>query len=138
MEIHNIELRPGKGGIVARSAGMVARLLAKEDQYATVVLPSGEMRKVLAGCKATIGQVGNLDHQHVRIGKAGRNRHLGKRPYSRGSAQNPIAHPMGGGEGRRSGGRHPVSPWGKPAKGGKTRKPKNPSNKFIVRRRKKR
>ncbi len=138
MEIHNIELRPGKGGVVARSAGMVARLLAKEDQYATVVLPSGEMRKVLAGCKATIGQVGNLDHQHVRIGKAGRNRHLGKRPYSRGSAQNPIAHPMGGGEGRRSGGRHPVSPWGKPAKGGKTRKPKNPSNKFIVRRRKKR
>lgn len=138
MEIHNLELRPGKGAALARSAGMTARLLAKEDRYGTVVLPSGEMRRVLLTCRATIGQVGNLDHQHVRIGKAGRSRHLGIRPYSRGSAQNPIAHPMGGGEGRRSGGRHPVSPWGKLAKGGKTRAPKNRSNKFIVRRRKKR
>lgn len=137
MEIHNIELHPGKGGAMARSAGMSARLLARDDEYATVILPSGEMRKVRVVCRATIGQVGNQDHQHVRIGKAGRNRHLGKRPYSRGSAQNPIAHPMGGGEGRRSGGRHPVSPWGKPAKGGKTRKPKHESNKFIIRRRKK-
>lgn len=138
MEIHNIELRPGKGGAIARSAGMVARLLAREDEYVTVVLPSGETRRVLGTCRATVGTVGNADHQHVSIGKAGRNRLKGIRPQSRGSAMNPVAHPMGGGEGRRSGGRHPVSPWGKPAKGGITRKPKNVNNKFIIRRRKKR
>lgn len=138
MEIHNVELKPGRGGRIARSAGMVARLLAREGEYTTVVLPSGETRMVLATCRATIGSVGNADHQHVSIGKAGRNRLKGIRPQSRGSAMNPVAHPMGGGEGRRSGGRHPVSPWGKPAKGGLTRKPKAVTNKFIIRRRKKR
>lgn len=137
MEVHCVEYRPGKGAQMARSAGMSARLLAKEEGMATLILPSGEMRKVQLECRATVGTVGNADHQHVRIGKAGRNRHFGIRPQTRGSAMNPIAHPMGGGEGRRAGGRHPVSPWGKPAKGGKTRKPKNLSNKFIVRRRKK-
>jgi large subunit ribosomal protein L2 len=138
MEVHNVELRPGQGGRMVRSAGMAARVLAKEDRYATLVLPSGEMRKVLATCRATIGAVGNSDHQHVRLGKAGRNRHLGRRPTVRGSAMNPVAHPMGGGEGRRAGGRHPMSPWGRPAKGGKTRSRKAPSNKFIIRKRKKR
>ncbi|HYC77428.1 MAG TPA: 50S ribosomal protein L2 [Planctomycetota bacterium] len=137
LEIHNIEMKPGRGGQLVRSAGMTARLVAKEGEYATVVLPSTEMRLLPMACRATIGTVGNLDHQNVRIGKAGRNRWLGKRPYSRGSAMNPIAHPMGGGEGRRSGGRHPVSPWGKLAKGGKTRKKKNLSNRFIIRGRKK-
>jgi large subunit ribosomal protein L2 len=137
VEIHNIELKPGRGGQMVRSAGMVARLVAKEGEYASVVLPSTEMRLVHMTCRATIGMVGNLDHQNVRIGKAGRSRWLGIRPWSRGSAQNPIAHPMGGGEGRRNGGRHPVSPWGVLAKGGKTRKPKNHSNRFIIRGRKK-
>ncbi len=137
MEVHCVEYKPGKGAQMVRSAGMSARLLAKEEGMATLVLPSGEMRKVQLECRATVGTVGNSDHQHVRIGKAGRNRHFGIRPQTRGSAMNPIAHPMGGGEGRRAGGRHPVSPWGKPAKGGKTRKPKSLSNKFIVRRRKK-
>ena len=138
MEVHNVEIKPGKGGQMVRSAGMSARLLARENDYATLILPSGEMRKVQVTCRATIGAVGNADHQHVRLGKAGRNRHLGRRPHVRGSAMNPIAHPMGGGEGRRAGGRHPMSPWGKPAKGGKTRRRKALSNKFIVRRRKKR
>lgn len=138
MEIHNVELQPGKGGQLARSAGMSARLLARDGRYVTLVLPSGEMRKVLGTCRATIGEVGNGDHQHVKIGKAGRNRHLGRRPRVRGSAMNPIAHPMGGGEGRRAGGRHPSSPWGKPSKGGNTRKRSKASNKFIVRGRKKR
>jgi len=137
VEIHNIELKPGRGGQMVRAAGMVARLVAKEGEYATVVLPSTEMRLVHMTCRATIGMVGNLDHQNVRIGKAGRHRWMGIRPWSRGSAQNPIAHPMGGGEGKRNGGRHPVSPWGKLAKGGKTRKPKSLSNRFIVRGRKK-
>ncbi len=138
MEVHNVEMKPGRGGQIVRSAGMSARVMAKEGRYATVLLPSGEMRRILMTCRATLGKVGNADHQHVRIGKAGRNRHLGKRPHVRGSAMNPIAHPMGGGEGRRAGGRHPTSPWGKPAKGGRTRRRKNPTNKFIVRRRKKR
>ena len=138
MEVHNVELRPGQGGRMVRSAGMSARVLAKEDRYATLVLRSGEMRKVLATCRATIGAVGNSDHQHVRLGKAGRSRHLGRRPTVRGSAMNPVAHPMGGGEGRRAGGRHPMSPWGRPAKGGKTRSRKAPTNKFIIRKRKKR
>jgi large subunit ribosomal protein L2 len=136
IEIHNVELRPNRGGQLVRSAGMVARLVAKEGDYATILLPSGEMRLVSLVCRATVGMVGNLDHGNVRIGKAGRHRHMGKRPYSRGSAQNPVAHPMGGGEGRRSGGRHPVSPWGKFAKGGKTRRKKAASNRFIVRGRK--
>jgi large subunit ribosomal protein L2 len=137
VEIHNIELKRGRGGQLVRSAGMAARLVAKEGDYASIVLPSTEMRLVHVDCRATIGMVGNLDHQNVRIGKAGRHRWMGIRPWSRGSAQNPIAHPMGGGEGRRNGGRHPVSPWGVLAKGGKTRKPKNLSNRFIVRGRKK-
>jgi large subunit ribosomal protein L2 len=138
MEIHAIELRPGRGAQIARSAGVSARLVAKEGDFATLLLPSGEMRRVPQTCRATLGLVGNSDHQHVRLGKAGRSRHMGIRPTTRGSAMNPVAHPMGGGEGRRAGGRHPVSPWGKPAKGGRTRKRKNPTNKFIVRRRKKR
>lgn len=138
MEVHCVEMKPGRGGQLVRSAGMSARLLAREGRYATLILPSGEMRKILVECRATLGTVGNSDHQHVKIGKAGRARHLGRRPKVRGSAMNPIAHPMGGGEGRRAGGRHPVSPWGKPAKGGRTRKRKNPTSKFIVRRRKKR
>ena len=137
MEVHCVELQPGRGGQLARSAGLAARLVAKEGRYATLVLPSGEMRKVLLTCRATVGSVGNADHQHVKIGKAGRNRHLGRRPRVRGSAMNPIAHPMGGGEGRRSGGRHPMSPWGKPSKGGRTRKHKKSSSAFIVRGRKK-
>jgi len=138
MEIHNVEIKPGRGGQMVRSAGMSARMMAKEGNYATLLLPSGEMRRVLLTCRATLGVVGNSDHQHVRLGKAGRARHLGRRPHVRGSAMNPIAHPMGGGEGRRAGGRHPTSPWGKPAKGGRTRRRKNPTNKFIVRKRKKR
>ena len=138
MEIHNVELRPGQGGRMARSAGNSIRLVAKEGNMVTLLLPSGEMRRVQATCRATIGVVGNPDHQHVKMGKAGRKRHLGVRPRVRGSAMNPIAHPMGGGEGRRAGGRHPQSPWGKPSKGGKTRSRKAPSNKFIIRRRKKR
>ncbi len=137
VEVHNIELRPNKGGQLVRSAGMVARLVAKEGDYAIILLPSTEMRQVPLTCRATIGMVGNLDHINITIGKAGRHRHMGIRPWSRGSAQNPIAHPMGGGEGRRSGGRHPVSPWGKFAKGGKTRKKKNATNRFIIRGRKK-
>lgn len=138
MEIHAIELQPGRGAQLVRAAGMGARLLAREGRYVTVILPSGEMRKVLGTCRATIGVVGNSDHQHVKIGKAGRARWLGRRPHVRGSAMNPIAHPMGGGEGRRAGGRHPMSPWGRPSKGGKTRRPKAASDKFIIRRRKKR
>lgn len=138
MELHNVELQPGKGGQLARAAGMSVRLVAKEGKYATLILPSGEMRRVPLACRATLGVIGNGDHQLVRIGKAGRARHMGRRPKVRGSAMNPIAHPMGGGEGRRAGGRHPQSPWGKPSKGGRTRKRKALSNKFIVRRRKKR
>lgn len=138
MEIHNVEFRPGRGGQIARAAGISARLVAKEGNYGTLVLPSGEMRRIALDCRATLGVIGNADHQHVSIGKAGRSRHLGIRPTVRGSAMNPIAHPMGGGEGRRNGGRHPMSPWGRLAKGGKTRKPKNPTNAFIVRGRKKR
>lgn len=137
MTVHCVELYPGRGAQLARSAGSYARLLAKDERFATLQLPSGEVRKVPVDCRATIGQVGNLDHRNVRLGKAGRMRHLGHRPHTRGSAMNPIAHPMGGGEGRRSGGRHPVSPWGKIAKGGKTRNPRKTSSNFIIRRRKK-
>ncbi len=135
LEIHNIELNPGQGGKMVRSAGGVARLAAKEGNKAVLILPSGEMRMVDIRCRATIGQLGNLDHGNVRLGKAGRRRHLGRRPHVRGVAMNPVSHPLGGGEGRSGGGRHPCSPTGKPAKGGKTRKRRKPSNKMIIRRR---
>jgi len=129
--IHNIELKLGKGGQLARSAGTFAQLMAKEGKYAQVKLPSGEVRMVLQDCIATIGQVGNIDHENVTIGKAGRSRWLGKRPKVRGVAMNPVDHPHGGGEGRTSGGRHPVTPWGIPTKGYKTRTNKT-SSRFIV------
>jgi large subunit ribosomal protein L2 len=133
--VHNIELYPGRGGQLARSAGAYAQVIAKEDKYALLRLPSGEVRKVLAVNIATVGQVGNIEHENVSIGKAGRNRWLGNRPKVRGVAMNPVDHPLGGGEGRSSGGRHPVTPWGKPTKGYKTRSPKKPSSKLIVKRR---
>lgn len=129
--IHNIELKVGKGAQLARSAGTYAQLMAKEGKYAQVKLPSGEVRMVLLDCVATVGQVGNIDHENVKIGKAGRSRWLGIRPKVRGVAMNPVDHPHGGGEGRTSGGRHPVTPWGVPTKGYKTRKNKT-STKFIV------
>ncbi|MGE5245205.1 MAG: 50S ribosomal protein L2 [Betaproteobacteria bacterium] len=132
--VHNIELRPGKGAQMARSAGAAAQLVAKEGDYALLKLPSGETRKVLVDCYATIGQVGNLDHENVAIGKAGRTRWLGKRPHNRGVAMNPVDHPHGGGEGKTSGGRHPVTPWGQPTRGYKTRNSKR-TDKFIVNRR---
>lgn len=135
LEIHNIELRVGQGGQLVRSAGGTAKLLAKEGNYAHIVLPSGEVRKVFDGCRATIGSIGNSDHMNIRLGKAGRKRWKGIRPHVRGVAQNPVAHPLGGGEGRSGGGRHPCSKTGLLAKGGKTRKKKSLSNKFIVRRR---
>jgi large subunit ribosomal protein L2 len=134
--IHNLELKPGKGGQLARSAGSSCIIVAKDDKYTQVKLPSGEVRMVLNTCKATIGVVSNLEHENISLGKAGRSRWLGKRPHVRGVAMNPVDHPMGGGEGKTSGGGHPVSPWGLPAKGYKTRKKKNLSNKFIVKRRK--
>jgi large subunit ribosomal protein L2 len=134
--IHNIELRPGGGGALVRSAGNVAQLMAKVGKYAQVRLPSGEQRKVLLTCAATIGTVGNSEHSNQSMGKAGANRWRGRRPKVRGVAMNPVDHPHGGGEGKTSGGRHPVSPWGQPTKGLKTRKNKS-TNKFIVRRRKK-
>jgi large subunit ribosomal protein L2 len=132
--IHNIELKIGKGAQLARSAGTFAQLMAKEDKYAQIKLPSGEVRMILMDCIATIGQVGNTDHEKVSIGKAGRSRWLGKRPKVRGVAMNPVDHPHGGGEGRTSGGRHPVTPWGIPTKGYKTRTNKV-STRFIVKRR---
>ena len=135
--VHNVELTPGKGGQMARSAGNSCQLLAKEEKYAAIRLPSGEMRRVLLECRATVGAVGNEDHQNISIGKAGRNRWLGKRPKVRGVAMNPVDHPHGGGEGRTSGGRHPVTPWGVPTKGHKTRKPTARSNNLIIRRRRK-
>src|SRR5213593_2460912 len=119
--IHNIELRRGKGGQMVRSAGGGAQLLAKEADYAQIKLPSGEVRRVNIDCRATVGQVGNIEHENISIGKAGRKRYLGRRPHNRGVSMNPVDHPMGGGEGKTSGGRHPVSPWGTPAKGYKTR-----------------
>ncbi|MCX8044382.1 MAG: 50S ribosomal protein L2 [Desulfobacterota bacterium] len=132
--IHNIELRRGKGGQLVRSAGAGAQITAKEKNYAHIKMPSGELRLVHVDCYATIGQVGNVDHANISIGKAGRSRWLGRRPRIRGVAMNPVDHPMGGGEGRSSGGRHPCTPWGKPTKGYRTRKNKRTS-KFIVRRR---
>jgi len=136
MEIHNIEMRAGQGGKLVRGAGNAAKIVAKEGDWITIVLPSGEMRMIRKECRATIGRVSNPDHQNVRIGKAGRKRHMGRRPHVRGKAMNPVAHPMGGGEGRANGGRHPCSPTGVLAKGGKTRNPRNTSNKRIIRRRK--
>jgi large subunit ribosomal protein L2 len=133
--IHNIELRRGKGGQMVRTAGGAAQLVAKEGDYAQVKLPSGEVRRVDVECYASIGQVGNIDHKNVSIGKAGRSRWLGKKPHNRGVAMNPIDHPHGGGEGKTSGGRHPVTPWGKPTKGAKTRKNRRTQS-FIVKRRK--
>ena len=135
-EIHNVELRPGKGGQIARSAGSSVQLVAREGDYASVRMPSGEIRKIFVNCVATIGQVGNLDHENVSLGKAGRNRWLGRRPHNRGVVMNPVDHPHGGGEGKSSGGRHPVSPWGQPAKGYKTRRRKN-TDRFIVQRKRK-
>ena len=132
--VHNVEMKVGKGGQLARSAGTGVQLMAKEGRYALLKLPSGELRQVLLECKATVGQVGNIDHENISLGKAGRKRWLGRRSKVRGVAMNPVDHPHGGGEGKSSGGRHPVSPWGMPTKGYRTRRPK-PSDKFIVRRR---
>ncbi len=132
--IHNIELRLGKGGQIVRSAGTFAQLMAKEDKYALIKLPSGEVRMVLIKCMATIGQLGNTEHDSIDLGKAGRTRYLGRRPRVRGVAMNPVDHPMGGGEGRSSGGRHPCSPWGMPSKGYRTRQNKR-TDRYIVKRR---
>ncbi len=132
--VHNVELRPGKGGQIARSAGSAVQVVAKEGRYASVKMPSGELRLVMMECLATVGQVGNLDHEKVSVGKAGRSRWLGKRPHVRGVAMNPVDHPLGGGEGKAAGGRHPVSPWGQPAKGFKTRRRKV-TDRFILKRR---
>ena len=135
--IHNIELNPGQGGKLVRTAGQSAQLMAKEGKYATLRLPSGEMRKVLAKCRATVGVIGNSDHENVKIGKAGRKRHMGWRPEVRGSVMNPVDHPHGGGEGKAPVGHAgPMTPWGKPALGYKTRNKKKSTNKFIVKRRK--
>jgi len=134
--IHNIEMHLGKGGQLVRSAGGAAQLLAKEDEYAQVRLPSGEVRRVHVDCMASIGQVGNLDHENISIGKAGRKRWMGIRPTVRGVAMNPVDHPLGGGEGKTSGGRHPVTPWGQPTRGYKTRNNKQ-TDRFIVKRREK-
>lgn len=133
--IHNIEMLPGHGGAMCRSAGSSATLVAREANWAQITLPSGEIRRIPSACRATVGKVGNSDHMGIRLGKAGRKRWLGRRPHVRGTAMNPIDHPHGGGEGRTKGGRHPVSPSGKPAKGGATRKKRKPSNAAIVRRR---
>ena len=134
--VHNIEMKPGKGGQIVRSAGAYAQVMGREEKYVIVRLPSSEMRKILGVCMATIGIVGNEDFSNTVIGKAGRQRHMGKRPQTRGSAMNPIDHPHGGGEGKTNSGRHPVSPWGMPTKGYKTRK-KKASDKMIISRRKK-
>jgi large subunit ribosomal protein L2 len=133
--VHNVEMKKGKGAQLVRSAGVSATLMAKDGSYAQVKLPSGEVRKIHVECRATVGQVSNLEHQNVKLGKAGRKRWLGKRPHNRGVTQNPVDHPMGGGEGRTSGGRHPCSPWGQLAKGLKTRNNKRTDN-MIVKHRK--
>lgn len=132
--IHNIELRTGKGGQIVRSAGTFAQLMAKEDRYALIKLPSGEVRMIFLKCKATIGELGNVEHENISLGKAGRKRWLGRRPKVRGVAMNPVDHPMGGGEGRSSGGRHPCTPWGIPTKGYRTRRNRK-SDRHIVKRR---
>ena len=133
--LHNIEMKPGKGGQLIRSAGTVAQLVAKDEQYAQLRLRSGEIRRIRIECMATVGAVSNPENMHINLGKAGRNRWLGRRPTVRGVAMNPVDHPHGGGEGKTSGGRHPVTPWGKPTKGYKTRKRRD-TDKYIVRRRK--
>jgi large subunit ribosomal protein L2 len=138
VQVHNIELQPGRGGQICRSAGTAAQLQAREGSYAVVLLPSGELRRIHVTCRATIGRVGNTDYQNVKLGKAGRRRHLGRRPHVRGTAMNPVDHPMGGGEGRTAGGRHPCSPTAVLAKGGRTRRRNHPTDRFIIRRRKKR
>lgn len=135
-QIHNVELKPGKGGQIARSAGSSVQLVARDGGYASVKMPSGEIRKILVECVATIGQVGNIEHENVSLGKAGRSRWLGRRPHNRGVSMNPVDHPLGGGEGKTSGGRHPVTPWGQPTKGFKTRRRKD-TDRFIVQRRSK-
>jgi len=135
MQVHNIEMIPGHGGQIARSAGTASVLTAREGTWAQITLPSGEMRRVSVECRATIGELGNKDHMNISLGKAGRKRWLGRRPHNRGTAMNPVAHPLGGGEGRSKGGRHPCSPTGKSAKGGKTRNPRKTSNSAIIRRR---
>jgi large subunit ribosomal protein L2 len=137
LPVHNIELIRGRGGQLVRSAGMAAQIMSREEKYAQVKLPSGEIRMIGVNCYATIGQVGHLEHQNIKSGKAGRARWLGRRPTVRGVAMNPVDHPMGGGEGRSSGGGHPMSPWGQLAKGKRTRKKRKTTNKFIVQRRKK-
>ncbi|MCE9592744.1 MAG: 50S ribosomal protein L2 [Planctomycetes bacterium] len=133
LEVHCIELRAGRGGQMCRAAGVAAQVMAKEGEYVNVLLSSGEIRMVHKECMATIGRLGNLDHQNIALGKAGRSRHLGIRPYVRGTAMNPVDHPHGGGEGRTKGGRHPCNPNGVPAKGGRRRRKNHPTNKFIVR-----
>ena len=133
--VHAIEMKPGKGAQLVRSAGGSAQLMAREGDYATLRMPSGEIRRIHVRCMATVGQVGNLDHENRRVGKAGRSRWLGKRPSVRGVAMNPIDHPMGGGEGKSSGGRHPCTPWGLPTKGHKTRNKKHRTDRYIVKRR---
>jgi large subunit ribosomal protein L2 len=136
--VHNIELRPGKGGQMARSAGAQAQLVSKEGDIALLKLPSGETRRVLIDCMATVGQVGNVEHENVSLGKAGRTRYLGKRPHNRGVTMNPVDHPHGGGEGKTSGGRHPVTPWGQPTRGYKTRNNKRTDRWIVTRKAKKR
>jgi large subunit ribosomal protein L2 len=136
LQIHNIEVHPGKGGQIGRTAGTFAQLTAREGDYAVIQMPSGEMRRIHIQCRATVGRLGNTDHQNVKLGKAGRNRHRGWRPHVRGTAKNPVDHPMGGGEGRTAGGRHPCSRTGVLSKGGKTRRKKKPTNRFIIRKRK--
>ena len=134
--VHNVELKPGKGGQLGRSAGSALQVMAREGDYAQLKMPSGEVRMISVDCLATYGMVGNSEHENISLGKAGRTRWLGRRSYVRGVAMNPVDHPMGGGEGKTSGGGHPVSPWGQKSKGLKTRKRKNPSNKYIIKRRK--
>jgi large subunit ribosomal protein L2 len=131
--VHNVELQPGRGGQLARSAGAGVQLMAKEGEYATLRLPSGEMRMVRADCRATVGTIGNSDHQNIKVGKAGRKRHMGVRPQTRGTAMNPVDHPHGGGEGSTTPGRHPVTPWGVPTLGYRTRKKNKASDRYIVR-----
>ncbi len=135
MTVHNLEMQPGRGGQICRSAGTSATLTARESHWAQITLPSGEVRRVSSECRATIGSIGNADHMNVSLGKAGRKRWLGRKPHNRGTSMNPVSHPMGGGEGRTAGGRHPCSPTGVLAKGGKTRKKRKPSNAAIIRRR---
>jgi large subunit ribosomal protein L2 len=135
MSVHNLEMQPGHGGQICRSAGTSATLSAREGRWAQITLPSGEVRRVSSACRATIGTIGNAEHMNISLGKAGRKRWLGRKPHNRGTSMNPVSHPMGGGEGRTSGGRHPCSPTGVLAKGGKTRKKRKPSNAAIIRRR---